>query len=69
MKNIILILFALAMLAKAQDLEPTQHQFLYHDTLRYLSPDSYPFNQTTSLLGWHWGGGKSMMKDIINILK
>jgi hypothetical protein len=37
--------------------------------LRYLSPDSYPFNQTTSLLGWHWGGGKSMTKPLLPFSK
>jgi len=55
--------------AKAQDLEPSQQKFYFHDeqTPKYLSGDSLYFKQTDFFLSWEWGsGGKISSSLFIN---
>jgi hypothetical protein len=65
---ILLVVFIFSgLLLYSQDFEPTQIPFSFGTNNNYyLSGDSSYFKQTKFLLGWAWGYGKTMSKNMLD---
>ncbi len=70
MKKLMIIIFLTSLNIFAQDFEPNQVEFNINGNPNYLiSADSALFKQNNLILGWHWGGGKSMTNPLLPFSK
>ena len=62
MRKILIFIILISCIAKSQNADPKQRQFVIDSVSQYLSADSARFKQKGVTRGWHWASGKSMTK-------